>query len=296
MTGETLFGLDSDRTAWAFFQEFYRGTMLEEKFYIDEPRGCKYAWDYRHRRMPYLAMELGKCKNRPSGCEWCKKVDRLKECGGPYAIVAFAKRDEGNPGSGRCPALDRVAGNCDFNFNDRKQSMLFDIAGSDSDLKVNIEEMHNRYLDEPNISLMFVPGNLQRIQSAGLALGPNKFEYLDRLDSLIFHLNMFYSRNPEWRDYCDCVPKIPKGPNRDALEDYLGWFSNVYDYCEQVYGIGRDLTDEMIDAGGEPLNATCLGRYLDLAKQFWRERRRSSRGEAALNKVCQENDARVCLS
>ena len=39
MNGETLsFNRDSDQYAWNFYKEFYRGTLLDERYYISEPR------------------------------------------------------------------------------------------------------------------------------------------------------------------------------------------------------------------------------------------------------------------
>lgn len=272
MNGETLsFNRDSDQYAWNFYKEFYRGTLLDERYYIGEPCACEYD-------------------------EKTREYKAGLPCAGTVlvAFVRFEKGDSGKPCDNPGPSngfhvadCERLRGNCDFNFFKDKQRKLKGIVGGDAlygpdektKLLKNIEDMRDQSLEQINVSLMLSTGNLQRVQSEGLLCG-EEYVRLDRPDTLVYHLSLFYSDRDAWDEVYGGVGSA----NADALERYLRSIGDIYCYCNQIYGIGANLADALIESGKRPLNsAKRVEEYIALANDFWKERRESERGKRAID-------------
>lgn len=162
----------------------------------------------------------------------------------------------------------RLAGETDFDFKfDKnpykdKAGSLIDIAGGDQSVRDRLESYYSkRHHSLVNFSLMFVPGNLQGIKSEGIAN-----EWLDRLDSLLYLLDRYYS--------CTDTSFIPNKPNSEALKIFLDEIGSVEAYCKLVYLIhDKMLIRKLISNGGTPIKTKeDVERYLDLADMFWEEK------------------------
>lgn len=178
----------------------------------------------------------------------------------------------------------RLGGNVDFNFGagggsegksyggGKYASRLKRIAGEkDPALLERIDRMRESSLRNPNISLMYVTGNLQGVQARGLPAGSG-FEWLDRPDTLVYHLSLFYADRAKWRCIYRSMVRCGEA-NRSALESYLEGFGCIAQYCKCVYGIGEDLVKVMVEFGSQPIDgAERVREYLDLAERFWGER------------------------
>lgn len=282
MNGETLsFNRDSDQYAWNFYKEFYRGTLLDERYYIGEPRtrtgetpSCKAGELFAFTKFTGDAMD-----------EPCDNPESYQTIKDP----------------------EKVRGNCDFNFNEGKRFRLKCIVEADAEcsendkekLQIRIKNMESESLKQINVSLMLSTGNLQGVQGKGLAISCEDidaapYEFLDRPDTLVYNISTFYSNHKKWKETYENMREydakqgcgISKG-NAQALEFYLGLFGDVYCYCNETYGIGADLTDALIESGKRPLNsAKRVSDYIALAERFWEERRKSERSEKAIDAMC----------
>ena len=255
---------DSDRKAWKFFEEFYAScgeSKLWEDFAIDGPLySCAYDSVSRKYRLF-------------RGDERLYAFSRKQV----YSLVV----DKNYEADDVCK---RLGGNVDFNFGagggsegksyggGKYASRLKRIAGEkDPALLERIDRMSERSLRNPNISLMYVTGNLQGVQARGLPAGSG-FEWLDRPDTLVYHLSLFYADRAKWRCIYRSMVRCGEA-NRSALESYLEGFGCIAQYCKCVYGIGEDLVKVMVESGSQPIDgAERVREYLDLAERFWEER------------------------
>lgn len=180
-------------------------------------------------------------------------------------------------------AVERVGGETDFNFkfdrnpNRNKAGTLLEIANYDQEIG---ERLRNHYSKQHhalvNFSLMIIPGALQIFKSKGLRIdNQSKFEWMDRLDSLIYLLDEFYHGNPP--------DGLISGPNGGTLKAYLDSFAginkddSIKEYCRKVYLIDdADLIGKLIENGCRPLtNKEDVDRYLNLADDFWTAKAKS---------------------
>ena len=168
-------------------------------------------------------------------------------------------------------------GETDFNFKfdsnpkRNKAGTLLEIANYDQEIG---ERLRNHYSKQHhalvNFSLMIIPGALQIFKSKGLRIdNQSKFEWMDRLDSLIYLLDEFYHGN--------APAGLISGPNGGTLKAYLDSFAGIKEYCRKVYLIDdADLIGKLIENGGRPLtNKEDVDRYLNLADDFWTAKAKS---------------------
>lgn len=189
----------------------------------------------------------------------------------------------------------RLAGETDFNFNEKKYNYFFKILFNDyisgdiskEELQNGIDKlkgcqkMHHTIL---NFSLIQCNGNLQGAKSKGLLLG-SKYEYLDRLDTFVFLLDkcfkLIHDGNMKalWEN--DTIITNSTRVYRGYLIEYLKRFKNVEDYCEKVYFIAdTTFIRKMIESGAKPiLKGTDVISYMNLAMEFWGKK------EEALGKI-----------
>lgn len=174
-------------------------------------------------------------------------------------------------------AVERVGGETDFNFKfdsnpkRNKAGRLLEIANYDQEIG---ERLRNHYSKQHhalvNFSLMIVPGALQIFKSKGLFIdSQSKFEWMDRLDSLIYLLDEYH----HGKDLAGLI----SGPNGGTLKAYLDSFADIKEYCRKVYLIDdADLIGKLIENGCRPLtNKEDVDRYLNLADDFWTAKAKS---------------------
>lgn len=178
-------------------------------------------------------------------------------------------------------AVQRLSGETDFNFNDKKfdefiQLLLLDKNNYINNLKKldKCSKMHHTLL---NFSIMPVMGNLQGYKSKGIFLDVNnqKYEWLDRLDSFVFLLDKFY-KSKENGD-SDIIKHA--GTNKYELINYLNNFAenkddeSIYNYCKKIYFIDKPLVDKLKASGKKPIDsAERVVEYMNLALEFWQEK------------------------
>lgn len=265
---------DSCDLAWEFYKAYYEGSILWDNYHVEKP--IRVDHDYRG----YSVSSDGE---------------------GPYAFVRKGNECCRFKEGSRVPDPERLGGNVDFNLLGKhggykksdgqpllKADRLIEIAGGDESIIDEVEEAKKRSREPWNHSLMLSTGNLQSAQSKGLVLGENaygkrEYEWLDRPDSLVYLISRFYGED-RWKgkyneNYCGST----NPENIDALAGYLKAFRNIYEYCNQIYGIDAELVDRMIELGSKPLKSKELvKKYLQLANDFWDERAESERGGKAI--------------
>lgn len=104
-------------------------------------------------------------------------------------------------------ASQRLAGETDFNFNDKKYDLFLKLLFRDykSDEEKfykslsKLKECKRMHHTLANFSLIQVVGNMQGFKSKGLRLKNGKHEWLDRLDTFVYMLNDFYRLDNEKR-------------------------------------------------------------------------------------------------
>lgn len=163
-------------------------------------------------------------------------------------------------------AVERLSGDCFFNFNNKKVSVLKRIEGIDEDKLRECVSMHHSIY---NLVLLQTMGNMQSRKQQGLKLSDNIYEQLDRGDTFLYLLDSFYTdKNEE-------ILTASTSINRNILKGYLkSNFNNVYDYAEQMLQINdKNFIDKLIENGNQKLDSSNVNQFLDLALDFWNERK-----------------------
>lgn len=163
-------------------------------------------------------------------------------------------------------AVERLSGDCFYNFNNKKFNVLKSIEGIDEDkLRKCIRMHHSIY----NLVLLQTMGNMQMRKQLGLKLSDNMYEKLDRGDTFLYLLDCFYKNVNE-----EILTASTK-TNRNVLKGYLkSNFNNVYDYAEQMLQINdKNFIDKLIENGNQKLDSSNVNQFLDLALELWNKRR-----------------------
>ncbi len=207
--------------------------------------------------------------------------------------------------------LLRLRGETDFYFRENtpeekkpdKNKRLKNIIKDSKDVEKQryamdlLEKCKNMHYSLLNFSLMQSVGNMQEVKSKGLSLNGKYdkngiFEWLDRLDTFVYHLDMYYKNR---KDDCNiddsvilsCAGDCKHG-NKDCLKDYLDKFGDnpndkdaVYDYCDKVYFIKigdaergeNDFIQRLIKSGKKELSSCDeVIEYMELAVEFWKRK------------------------
>ena len=156
----------------------------------------------------------------------------------------------------------KVAGDCDFNFNDKKVR-LFEKFLLKEDMEL-LKVCHDNHHELWNFSFMPITGAMNNTKGClrSIAAEIKDAVSYDRPDVLIYELDNYYKNLPT---------RIFSKYNKEALEWYLGNFSDVYEYCKEIYFIeDKGFVDELITSGQKPINSreTVL-EYINLANRFW---------------------------
>ncbi|HAT4254947.1 hypothetical protein ACSXCH_10180 [Clostridium perfringens] len=159
-----------------------------------------------------------------------------------------------------------LAGDCDFNFNNKKRSKFEKILKKEisiKELKKEFEKLNQcclMHYNKLNFSIMPVTGGMNNFKGIVKVEGDS----YDRLDTFIYYLNEFYING-------DKRVLNKSRYNEKSLNQYLNTFDNIYDYCNKVYFINnREFVNKLISNGCKTIkNSEELMLYMNLAQEYW---------------------------
>lgn len=266
---------DSSPEAWAHYQKYYTVEHWPEweKYNINNPVFFT-AWKNRYINIPmseynrYYALRTGVEPDVNGYYTACLRLGgetdfNFKEV--KYKIY-----------SNKYKKFLELIKKSDFNRNESKQAIA---------LLDKCKSMHHSLL---NFSLMQTMGGLQLFKGEGLIREEGGYENLDRLDTFIYYLDMYYKMESEKREESEIIKRQKARPkmsasNVDALKkDYLDLFGDIYTYCEMVYFIKisdeerdseKDFVKQLIESGKNELRSgDDVVKYMKLAVEFWRKK------------------------
>lgn len=163
-------------------------------------------------------------------------------------------------------AVERLSGDCYFNFNSLKINKLKEISGID--IK-KLKECGNMHHSIYNMVLLQSVGNMQARKQHGLKLFNNKYENLDRGDTFLYLLNEYYENGNE-----EILAASTK-QNKNVLREYLESFNGIYDYADTMLQIkDKDFLKKILENGQQLLlDQDSANKYLDIALEFWEKRK-----------------------
>ena len=162
-------------------------------------------------------------------------------------------------------AVNRLSGDCFFNFNSYKIDRLKKISGIDKKKLETCSKMHHSIY---NMVLLQTMGNMQKRKQQGLELSTGKYEKLDRGDTFLYLLNEFYQNK------CEGICSASTKSNKSVLEEYLNNFKDVNDYATNMLQIeDASFINTVIENGKKKLDSGCVNDYLDIALEFWGKRK-----------------------
>lgn len=250
------FDPDSSPEAWKHYQQFYFYNKYLSKNY-----------DFRKLFFYNYYDTIGLKKGYYDGIDWFNYVNKpIKNTLEHNRLFVLQKgtKTEYLENTEFIIAANRLGGDCDFNFNEKKYLLFLEIIESDTIASqrekddaiqqlLRCRDMHHRLL---NFSLMQAVGNMQKFK------GSNRF---DRLDTFISELDKYY------RGISNSVLRFSSPNNEPALKSFLNDFNDIYEYCAIFYFITDKLfIDEIIKQGSMPItNVNELVRYMNLAEKYW---------------------------
>lgn len=155
----------------------------------------------------------------------------------------------------------KMAGDCIFNFNEKKVAIFSELVGSDNELLKICKNNHYSLL---NFSFMPITGELN--STKGILRCENGIEKrsFDRPDVLIDELKKYYDKKPA---------RIFRKANREALTWYLNLFveRGIGGYCQDIYFIDNEnMLLRFLDLAKKPIcdYGTAI-EYMTLARDYW---------------------------
>lgn len=285
---ETDFDPDSSPKAWEHYLKYYQfdkiGKADNNKNYNNDYNELHYYNYLTHQK--YIDYPLIKSNRLHSFPLDTKPVTSNSDCGNVYRPT------------------ESLSGETDFNFNSKKiiyyeKFFVYPQYTIDEHIKNLLETLYNMHHTLVNFSLMQSMGgrftNCQVIKSSGFKFESN-YEWLDRLDSFVYFLFMYYCNDTnDWR--VERISNALPNSNIGALKNYLDSFYNenlenktetnhnntiqkydnkkafasICNYCQNIYFITDiELIDRLIESGKQPINCTNrVIEYIELAICFW---------------------------
>lgn len=250
------FDPDSSPAAWMYYQQFYSHNKYLSTHYDFQKQFFYNYYDKVGLKTGYF-----------DGLEWFNYVNKPLYSSSEYNrlfVLQKGTKTEYSENNEFIVAANRLGGDCDFNFNEKKYPLFQEIIESDSiashrekDNAIQqlskCKEMHHTLL---NFSLMQAIGNMQKFK------GSNRY---DRLDTFIYELDKYY------RGVSNSILQYSSPNNEPALISFLNDFKDIYEYCATFYFITeKTFVDEIIKEGSMPItNVTELVRYMNLAEKYW---------------------------
>lgn len=177
---------------------------------------------------------------------WYVKIDREKQ---PALAKEFPKF--------------KMAGDCIFNFNDKKVELIRNIIGDcENELLAKCKSNHHSLL---NYSFMPITGGLNATK--GIIRCENGIERkpFDRPDVLIAELQKYYQGIPT---------RLFRNTNREALKWYLNIFAErgIAGYCNDIYLIDdEEMIQRFLKLSKKAIcNLETASEYMMLACDYWK--------------------------
>lgn len=163
-------------------------------------------------------------------------------------------------------AVERLSGDCFFNFNPKKVNVFKKIEGVNFKMLNECASMHNSIY---NMVLLQTVGDMQRRKQNGILKNSGQYENFDRGDSFISLLDQFFKCENE--DILMCSSQSNKG----ILRDYLNRFKDIYDYSSKMLQINdnNEFIDKLSKHGMEELDKITINQYMEDAIDFWNLRK-----------------------
>jgi hypothetical protein len=192
------------------------------------------------------------------------EIDKLKHSYGDYVrLIATTNNtiEESLKGI-------EIAGDTDFNFNEKKYAKLWKILLKSNAKDIDFDDldycksMHYNIL---NFSLMLRTGALNNFKG-------NRPDKLDRFDQFIYQLSQYFDKdNKEVSDIAKYTFPIRAENNKILRNEFLDKFDSVYDYCKEIYLLtDREFIAELILNGEKEIkNADDVRTYMNLAIKYW---------------------------
>lgn len=155
----------------------------------------------------------------------------------------------------------KMAGDCIFNFNEKKVALFSELVGDDNKLLKICKDNHHSLL---NFSFMPITGGLN--STKGILRCENGIEKkgFDRPDVLIAELEKYYGKKPA---------RIFRKTNSATLTWYLNLFAerSIAGYCEDIYLIDDGIMlQRFIDLSKKPIcDYNTAIEYMTLAYDYW---------------------------
>lgn len=163
----------------------------------------------------------------------------------------------------------KMAGDCIFNFNDKKVELFRKIIGDTQ--KGLLDKCRSNHHSLLNFSFMPITGGLNNAKGNIKCENGFERESFDRPDVLIAELQKYYQKIPS-RIFARCTQN-----NKEALEWYLDIFSNrdidraIDEYCKDIYMIDdKEMFQRLINLAERPIcNPETAVEYMTLACDYW---------------------------
>lgn len=191
-----------------------------------------------------------------------------------------------------------IAGDCSFNFNDKKMESFKNKMESFEEMKLEdlqkklevCQKMHHNLLNFDLIpvtgGMNNLKGNLKYGQENKILvhdLGRPSENMHDRLDTFVTFIDYSLKKRNELKQNIPCIKEIGeffsnsifttslKGENFGVLYDFMDNYENVYTYCKKFYNIdSKSFIDKLVASGKKPIkDAESLNDYMDLAIDYW---------------------------
>lgn len=210
----------------------------------------KDAWDklyhiiYKENFDSIFNFEIISDKETSTECRrWYIKIDREKQ-----------------PKLSKKYPLFKMAGDCIFNFNEKKSKLFKKLL--DVDDYPLLEYCCSNHHELCNFSFMPITGGMNNKKGTLRCNSAEQYAY-DRFDLFIYELNLYYNKKPS---------RIFSKYNKEALIWYLGLFNNIYEYCEKIYMIDdKEFVDDIISSGSSAItNRGKAIKYMKLAEKYWK--------------------------
>lgn len=250
------FDPDSSPDAWNYYRQIYNAT-LSQKYDFTNLHFYKYAYQ-KNRGGKWTRLF-----DYPPGYTY---MDAPSNRDNRLAAYPFGTNTKYLDGNIFLPAVQRLSGETDFNFNEStvfeknkygRFKAFLEADGLTDYIKV-LDECRNNHHTLSNFSLMPVMGNLQKIK------GKNSF---DRFDTFLWKLSKYFNGDIA---IIDTFYQQAGEYNAEHLFAYLNQYKDIYSYCEAIYFIDSCLVDKMIDSGKRPMRkGKDVIRYMNLAQEYW---------------------------
>lgn len=182
-----------------------------------------------------------------------------------------------------------LAGDCFFNFNDKKIELFKKIRDIDEETIKLLDLCHKNHHSDENCVLIPRTGALNNVKGniyyneyfkVHNKVGRPPINRYDRPDTFIYFLSEFWNFKKSKTNDLKIIGKYFSnsifshslcGSNFEVLYDFLNQFENTAEFCSMFFNMDSEMTDEMIKNGKIPItNKESLNNYIKSALKFWK--------------------------